>query len=347
LGLDFIIFHKVIGILVFHLAGREMDVKSSILDTIGNTPMVKLNNVVDGDCADIYAKLEFLNPGSSVKDRIALYIIEEAERAGSLRPGGTIVENTSGNTGVAAAMAAGLKGYKAIFTIPDKMSEEKINSLKALGAEVIVTPTDVPHDSPESYYEVAKRIVRETPNAFYMNQYGNPKNIECHYKTTGPETYRQMDGQIDYFVAGIGTGGTFSGTAKYLKEQIPDLKAIAVDPIGSIFYDYFKSGRLTEPRVYKVEGIGQDVLVGAMDFSVVDDMYRVTDKECFLMSRRLAREEGLFCGGTSGAAVIVSLKVAKEAGPGKKVVTILPDSGNRYLSKIYNDHWMKENGFLD
>ena len=342
-----IIFHQVIGILVFDLVGRELDVKANILETIGNTPMVKLNNLVEKDSAEIYAKLDFLNPGGSVKDRIALYIIEEAEKAGLLKPGGTIVENTSGNTGVAAAMAAGLKGYKAIFTIPDKMSQEKINSLRALGAEVIIAPTDVPHDSPESYYEVAKRIVRETPNSFYMDQYGNPKNIECHYKTTGPEIYDQMDGQIDYFVAGIGTGGTFSGAAKYLKEKIPHLKAIAVDPVGSIFYDYFKSGKLTKPHVYRVEGIGQDVLVDAMDFSVVDDMYRVTDKECFLMARRLAREEGLFCGGSSGAAVLVSLKVAKETGPGKNVVTILPDSGNRYLSKIYNDDWMRENGFLD
>lgn len=324
-----------------------MDVRASILETIGNTPMVKLNNLLDQDSAEIYAKLDFLNPGGSVKDRIALYIIEEAEKAGLLKPGGTIVENTSGNTGVAAAMAAALKGYKAIFTIPDKMSQEKINSLRALGAEVIIAPTDVPHDSPESYYEVAKRIVRETENSFYMDQYDNPKNIECHYKTTGPEIYSQMDGEIDYFVAGIGTGGTFSGAAKYLKEKIPYLKAIAVDPVGSIFYDYFKSGKLTEPHVYRVEGIGQDVLVDAMDFSVVDDMYRVTDKECFLMARRLAREEGLFCGGSSGAAVLVSLKVAKDGGPGKKVVTILPDSGNRYLSKFYNDDWMRENGFLD
>jgi len=324
-----------------------LDVKANILETIGNTPMVKLNNLVDNDSAEIYAKLDFLNPGGSVKDRIAVYIIEEAEKAGLLKPGGTIVENTSGNTGVAAAMAAGLKGYKAIFTIPDKMSQEKINCLKALGAEVIIAPTDVPHDSPESYYEVAKRIVRETENSFYMDQYDNPKNIECHYKTTGPEIYKQMDGEIDYFVAGIGTGGTFSGAAKYLKEKIPHLKAIAIDPVGSVFYDYFKSGRLTKPHVYKVEGIGQDVLVDAMDFSVVDDMYRVRDKECFLMARRLAREEGLFCGGSSGAAVLVSLKVAKDAGLGKRVVTILPDSGNRYLSKIYNDDWMRENGFLD
>jgi len=273
-------------------------------------------------------------------------MIEDAEKRGLLKPGGTIVENTSGNTGVGVAMVAAIKGYKAIFTIPDKMSQEKIDLLKAFGAEVIVTPTDVPPDSPESYYETAKRIARETPDSFYLNQYHNLKNTESHYYTTGPEIWEQCSGGIDYFVAGIGTGGTLSGAGKFLKEKKPEIKIVAVDPIGSIYHDYFKYGKYIEPRVYKVEGIGEDMLVENVDFSIIDDIVQVNDRESFLMARRLTREEGLFAGGSSGSAALVSVDLARKVGKDKIIITILPDSGSRYLSKIYSDKWMKDNGFL-
>ncbi len=323
-----------------------MPVYETILDAIGNTPMVKLRRMVPEGCADIYAKLEFLNPGGSIKDRMARYIIEDAERSGKMAAG-TIVENTSGNTGVGVAMTAAVKGYKATFTIPDKMSDEKINLLKAYGAKVVVTKTNVPADSPESYYETAKRIHKETPGSFYLNQYHNKKNIEAHYNLTGPEIWKDMDGKIDYFVAGIGTGGTLSGAGRFLKEQDPKIKIIAIDPEGSVFYDYFKTGKPGKPEPYKVEGIGEDMVVQAMDFSIVDEMYQVTDRECFLTARELTTKEGMFAGGSSGAAVWGALKVAREIGPGKRVVAVLPDSGTRYLSKIFSDAWMHEHGFLE
>ena len=317
----------------------------NILQTIGNTPLVKLNNVAKGITANIYAKLEFLNPGGSVKDRMALYIIRDAEKRGLLKPGGTIVENTSGNTGFGVAMVAAVIGYKTIFTIPDKMSEEKISMLKAFGAEVIVTKTDVPPDSPESYYEIAKKIAREK-KAFYVDQYNNPKNIEAHYKTTGPEIWRDTKGKVDYLVVGIGTGGTLSGAGRFLKKKKKRIKIIAVDPEGSVFYDYFKTGKLIKPHVYKVEGIGEDMLVKTLDFDVIDDIIQVNDKESFIMARRLAREEGMFVGGSSGAAVVAAYKVAKNLDRDKTIVVILPDTGSRYLSKIFNDDWMRKNNFL-
>lgn len=324
-----------------------MPVYENILDAICNTPMVKLNRIVPPGSADLFAKVEFLNPGGSVKDRMARYIVEEAEASGELASGATIVENTSGNTGAGVAMVAAVKGYKVIFTIPDKMSSEKINLLKAYGARVVVTKTDVPADSPESYYETAKRIHQETPGSFYVNQYHNPKNIEAHYKFTGPEIWKDMEGKIDYLVAGIGTGGTLSGVGRFLKEKDPNIRIVAVDPVGSVFYDYFKTGKPGRPEVYKVEGIGEDMVVKAMDFSVVDDMIQVNDRESFLTARELTTKEGLFAGGSSGSAVWAALRVAKEAGPGKRVVVILPDSGSRYLSKVFSDEWMRDHGFLE
>jgi len=278
---------------------------------------------------------------------MALYMVEDAEKCGLLKPGGTIVEGSSGNTGAALAMIAAVKGYRCIITMPDKMSDEKKNLMIALGAEVIITPTDVPPDSPQSYYSVARRIAVETPNAWYPDQYNNPKNIEAHYHTTGPEIWEQTQGQIDYLVAGIGTGGTLSGAGRYLKERRPNAKVVAIDPEGSVFYEYFKTGKLPRPHLYQVEGIGEDYLVKAVDFSLMDDILQVDDKNSFLMARRLSREEGIFAGGSSGSAVWAALKLAAQVDGDKNIVVILPDSGNRYLSKIYNDEWMKKNGFLN
>lgn len=320
---------------------------NTILDAISNTPMVPLRRIGAGLSGTLWAKVEFLNPGGSVKDRMALHILNKAEKEGKLKPGGTIIENTSGNTGVGVAMVAAVRGYKAIFTMPDKMSTEKVNLLKAYGAKVVITPTNVPADSPESYYETAKRLHRETPGSFYLNQYHNPDNIEAHYQVTGPEIWDQMEGQIDCFVAGIGTGGTLSGIGRYLKEKNPRIHIVAIDPEGSVFYNWFKEKRLIEPKVYKVEGIGEDMVVKAMDFSVVDDMVQVNDRECFQMARRLTTEEGLFAGGSSGGAVAGAMKYLAGNPKYKNIVTILPDSGSRYLSKIFSDEWMRDNGFLE
>jgi cystathionine beta-synthase len=297
----------------------------------------------------VLAKAEFFNPGGSVKDRIGPFIIEEAERSGRLKPGGVIVEGTSGNTGVGLAIAAALKGYKCIFVMPDKMSDEKIRLLRAYGAQVVITPTAVEPDDPRSYYSVSRRMVEETPNAILANQYHNPANPEAHYRITGPELWQQTEGKIDVFVAGMGTGGTISGVGHFLKEQNPAIKIIGVDPIGSLLHDYFQTGKMIPAHTYKIEGIGEDFLPSTLDFSVIDDTIQVTDKESFLMTRRLVREEGIFCGGSSGSAVAGALRYIRdhELGPDITVVVILPDSGSRYLSKVFNDDWMRENGFLE
>ena len=321
----------------------------SVLNLIGNTPLVELKKIVEPGMARIFVKLEYLNPSGSIKDRIAKHMIERAERDGRLKPGGTIVENTSGNTGLGLAMVSALKGYKTIFTMPDKMSMEKVDSLKAYGAKVIITPTDVAHDSPENYCQVAKRIARETPGAFYVDQYDQTDNTDAHYCSTGPEIWGDTGGDIDYLVAAAGTGGTVSGTGRYLKERAKkegkDLKVLCPDPVGSIFYDLFLSQEPSEPQVYHVEGIGNDYKVGCLDFSVIDKMVKVPDKESFKIARRLMREEGFFCGGSSGTNVAAALRLAKELGGEKTIVTFLCDSGSRYISKFHSDSWMKEQGF--
>jgi cystathionine beta-synthase len=322
-----------------------MPYHENVLSAIGRTPLVRLNKVVAPDAATVLAKLEYMNPGGSIKDRMALHIIEKAERAGLLRRGGTIVENTSGNTGVAVAMAAAVKGYRCVFTMPDKMSKEKQDALKAFGAQVIVTPTNVPADSPDSYYSVAKRIAAETPNSFYLNQYHNADNVEAHYRLTAPELWEQTGGAFDAFVAGLGTGGTMSGCGRFFKEKNPKVLNVGVDPVGSVYHSMFKTGKLGHPHVYKVEGIGEDMMCGAMDLAVLDDVRQVTDAQAFAMARRLAREEGVFAGGSSGAAVHVAAQIARELGKGKTVIVPLPDSGRAYISKFFSDEWMRDNGF--
>lgn len=325
---------------------------NTVLDTIGNTPLVRLNRVATGVRCTVLAKLEFLNPGGSIKDRIGLAMIEAAEREGRLKPGGTIVEATSGNTGAGLAIAAAVKGYKCIFVMPDKMSLEKVRLLRAFGARVVVTPTAVEPNDPRSYYSVSKRIVAETPNSLLANQYHNPMNPESHYRTTGPEIWQQTAGHVTAFVTGMGTGGTISGTGRYLKERNPHVKVIGVDPVGSLLYDTWRMGRLPdEPflKTYKVEGIGEDFLPGTTDMRVVDEVVQVSDKESFLMTRRLVREEGIFCGGSSGSAVAGLLKspIVQALDQDDLVVVILPDSGSRYLSKVFDDEWMRECGFLE
>ena len=328
-----------------------MRVFDSVLDLVGGTPLVKLGRLATPDMATVYAKLENLNPSGSVKDRMAVHAVKRAEERGIIRPGDTIVESTSGNTGLGLAMAAAVKGYRLVITIPDKMSQEKIDMLKAFGAEVIVTPTNVPHDSPEGYVEVARRIARETPRAFYTDQYNNMDNPEIHYLTTGPEIWHDTNGTIDCLVGGIGTGGTISGTAKYLKERAAEagktVRVVCPDPEGSIYADTFYKREVREPKQYKVEGIGHDWLVATLDFSVIDEVRPVSDRDSFLTARRLTREEGIFSGGSTGTAVYGALQVAREMGPGKTVVVIICDSGDRYVSKLYNDEWMKDMGFLD
>lgn len=326
-----------------------MQIYNNILETIGDTPLVRLNSIARDLPCQLLVKVESFNPGGSVKDRIGPAIIEDAERNGTLKPGGTIVESTSGNTGVGLAIAAAIKGYKTIFVMPDKMSKEKILLLRAYGARVVVTPTAVEPDDPRSYYKVAHRLVEETPNAILANQYHNPVNPHTHFVDTGPEIWRQTAGQITHFVTGMGTGGTISGTGKFLKSKNQAVQIIGVDPIGSILYELHRSGETTKAESYKVEGIGEDFLPSTTDLSVVDTIVQVNDRESLLMARRLVREEGIFCGGSSGSAVIGAIKYAREhqLGADAVIVVILPDSGSRYLSKVFDDEWMRENGFLD
>ena len=322
----------------------------SVLDTIGWTPLIRLNRVTRGLKTPIYAKAEFYNPGGSVKDRIGLPIIEQAEKDGRLKRGGTIVEATSGNTGVGLAIAASLKGYKCIFTMPDKMSQEKVRLLKAYGAEVIVTPTAVPPDHPEHYLVMARRIAAETPNAIFADQFYNDANPEAHYATTGPEIWEQTEGRVTHFVLAAGTGGTVTGAGRYLKEKNPKLRVIVGDPVGSILAEKWrtKGASTVEGTPYKVEGIGQDKVPGTLDLALVDEFHTITDKDSFAMARRLTREEGLFSGGSSGLNVHLAVRVAKELNdPAALVVTLLADTGERYLSKLYSDEWMRENQMLD
>ena len=319
---------------------------SDITKAVGHTPIVKLNRVTEGLESDIYVKCEYLNPGGSHKDRVGLNMIKDAEAAG-LKPGGTIVEATSGNTGASLALIAAIKGYKCVFVMPDKMSQEKISTLRAFGAKVVVCPTAVEPEDPRSYYQVAKRIAEETPNCFYANQYHNQSNPNAHYLSTGPEIWEQCGHELDVFVTGMGTGGTISGTGKFLKQKKPDMKMVGVDPVGSLYYDFVKSQRITKPFSYKVEGIGEDFFPSTMNLNIIDDIIRVDDKECFLMTRDLVRLEGIFCGGSGGAAVAGAIKYAKASGRKENILVLMPDGASKYISKIFNDDWMRENGFLD
>ncbi|HJZ83808.1 MAG TPA: pyridoxal-phosphate dependent enzyme [Polyangia bacterium] len=320
---------------------------STILDAIGRTPIVKLQKVAAHVAAEIYVKCEYMNPAGSMKDRVAVSIVRDAERRGLLGPGGTIVEATSGNTGMGLAQVAAIRGYQCIFVMPDKMSQEKIASLRAFGAKVVICPTAVEPDDPRSYYEVTKRIVRETPGAFHANQYYNPANPEAHYTSTAPEIWQQTGGEVDVFVAGMGTGGTISGCGKFFKEKKPGFKVVGVDPIGSLYYEYVKTGRMTKPFSYYVEGIGEDFLPGTMNLGLIDEIVRVDDKECFLMTRELVRQEGIYCGGSGGAAVAGAIRYAEHSKKKENILILLPDSAQKYLSKIFDDKWMRENGFLD
>lgn len=318
-----------------------MKIHNNILSAIGNTPIVRLNKSVPANGHEFYAKVEYFNPGGSVKDRIAMAIIEDAERSGKLKPGGTIVEATSGNTGVGLALVGLLKGYKCVFVMPEKISEEKRAVLRAYGAKVVMTPTGLGPEDPNSHYQVAARIVRETPGAYLTNQYHNPANARVHYETTGPEMWEQMDGKIDVFVAGIGTGGTLSGVGRYLKEKNPNVKNVCADPIGSILHDMFYHKEVrTPPASYFVEGIGEDMMPDNVHFQYMDDIVQVTDKESFKACRTLAGTEGLLVGPSCGSALAAAIKYSEKLKTPSKILIMFPDSGRSYLSKAFNDEWM-------
>ena len=319
----------------------------NIIETIGNTPLIRLNKVNDSD-ALVLAKVETFNPGHSTKDRMALKMIEDAEKDGKIKSGGTIIEGTSGNTGMGLAIAAIQKGYKCIFTLSDKQSKEKMDILRAVGAEVRVCPTDVEPDDPRSYYSVARRLSQEIPNSWYVNQYDNPSNAVAHYESTGPEIWEQTEGKITHLVVGVGTGGTISGTAKYLKEQNPNVKIWGVDTYGSVFKKYHETGEFDEKEIYSyiTEGIGEDILPENVDFNIIDKFEKVTDKDGAIMARRLSREEGIMVGYSAGSAVAAINQLKEELSSTDVVVVIFHDHGTRYVGKLFNDDWMKQQGFL-
>lgn len=321
-------------------------VYENILQAIGHTPIIRLQRIGSDLQHELYVKIEAMNPGASVKDRLALQLVKDAEERGKLTEGSTIIETTSGNTGMGLAMIAAVRGYKCIFTMPDKISDEKINALRAFGAEVIICPTAVEPEDPRSYYSVAKKLTQEIPNSYYTDQYHNPSNPEAHYRSTGPEIYEQLGDDLDILVAGIGTGGTLCGSAKFIREQKQSLETVGVDPIGSVFYDYFRTGKMPKMiTTYKVEGVGEDFMPSTIDFDLIDDVVQVSDQEAFDMTRRLAKEEGLFVGGSCGMALCGAIKKAKQIKDKKTILTILPDSGSRYVSKVFNDDWLSSNGF--
>ncbi len=329
----------------------NLNISNNILDTIGNTPLVKLRNIPKGSKHEFFAKVEYFNPAGSIKDRIAVAIIEAAEKRGDLKPGGTIVEATAGNTGMGLALVAAVKGYKCIFVLPAKMSAEKRAILRAYGARVVITPNGVEPDDPMSHYSVAKKIATQlkekTGNCFYTNQYHNPDNFDVHYNVTGPELWKQAGGEIDVFAAGVGTGGTLSGVAKYLKEQKPDIKILCTDPVGSILADLYNHGKVVDPPgAYKVEGVGEDMLPDNCHLKRYDAFVKVNDQESFAMTRRLVAEEGLCVGPSSGLILVGAMKYAASLVKPSKIVVVMPDSGKAYLSKAFNDQWMVENGFL-
>lgn len=323
-----------------------MDYKNNILELIGNTPLIKINKFSKELKPQIFAKLESSNPGGSVKDRIGLAMIEDAEKKGRIKPGGVIVEATSGNTGIGLAITAAVKGYKTIFVVTDKVSTEKVNYLKAVGADVIVVSNSVSHDHPDYYVTVARRIAEETPNSLFMYQYSNPSNPEVHYRTTGPEIWQQTEGKITHFVTGLGTGGTISGTGRYLKEMNPNIQVIGADPVGSIFKEFKEENVIGHGIPYLVEGIGQDCIPENVHFKYIDRIINVTDQDSFAAARRLAREEGIFCGGSTGTSLYAALKLASELNKDDIIVFIAADTGERYLSKFYNDEWLREKRLL-
>jgi cystathionine beta-synthase len=319
----------------------------NILELSGNTPIVKLNRLVPATGAHLYAKLEYMNPGSSIKDRVAIQMVLDAEDAGLIKPGGTLVECTSGNTGMGLAIVGSVRGYRVVLVMPDKVSDEKIKALRAFGARVITTPTAVAPEDPRSYYSVARRIAEETSNSFFTNQYQNQSNPAAHEKTTGPEIWDQMGSSLDAVVIASGTGGTITGVGRFLKRRVPAIKMICVDPEGSIFYDYWRTGKIPKAHTYMVEGFGEDFIPATIDFSFVDEVVQVSDKECFLAARDLTRKEGLFTGGSGGGAVAGAIKWADANPAARTILVILPDSGSRYLSKVYDDEWLKANSFLE